>query len=261
MTARADALFDLTDAVLCADGPVRSLVELSLVGEHRRGHGALYDALACGTLDIDRLRTALAEVPLPRAADGRLVLAVDITCWLRPDAHTSPQRILCHTYGRGKDQSIMIPGWPYSMVVALESGRSSWTAPLDAVRLAPGGDAATVTAGQLRDIVGRLIAAGQWQAGDAEILVVADAGYDAPRLAFLLADLPVQVLARMRSDRVLRRAVPPGGRERSVVHPATAASSSSAIPPPGVSRTRPLSPTPVSTARRRPAPGTGCTLG
>ncbi|WP_130399885.1 NF041680 family putative transposase [Micromonospora violae] len=209
LTARADALFDLTDAVLCADGPVRSLVELSLVGEHRRGHGALYDALACGRLDIDRLRTALAGLPLPRAADGRLVLAVDVTCWLRPDAHTSPQRVLCHTYGRGKDQTIMVPGWPYSMVVALESGRSSWTAPLDAVRLAPGADAAAITAGQVRDIVGRLVAAGQWQAGDPDVLVVADAGYDAPRLAFLLADLPVQVLARMRSDRVLRRAAPP----------------------------------------------------
>ncbi|WTZ05110.1 transposase [Micromonospora sp. NBC_01392] len=165
LTARADGLFDRADAVLCADGPVRSLAELSLSGEHRRDHGALYHALACGRLDIDRLRTALAAVPLPRAADGRLVLAVDITCWLRPDAHTSPQRILCHTYGRGKDQTIMIPGLPYSMVMALESGRSSWTAPLDAVRLAPGDDAATVTAGQLRDIVGRLIAVGQWQAG------------------------------------------------------------------------------------------------
>jgi hypothetical protein len=43
----------------------------------------------------------------------------------------------------------MIPGWPYSFVVALETGRSSWTAPLDAVRLAPGDDAATVTAAQL----------------------------------------------------------------------------------------------------------------
>jgi hypothetical protein len=41
LTARADALFELTDAVLCADGPVRSLVELSLVGAHRRGHGAM----------------------------------------------------------------------------------------------------------------------------------------------------------------------------------------------------------------------------
>lgn len=35
-------------------------------------------------------------------------------------------------------------------------------------------------------------------------------GYDAPHLAFLLRDLPVQVLARMRSDRVPRRPVPPG---------------------------------------------------
>ncbi|MGJ7416082.1 transposase [Streptomyces cinereoruber] len=45
--------------------------------------------------------------------------------------------------------------------------------------------------------------------GDLDVLVIADAGYDAPRLAHLLRDLPVQVLARMRSDRVLRRAVPP----------------------------------------------------
>ncbi|MFP5071306.1 hypothetical protein ACLFMI_16805 [Pseudonocardia nantongensis] len=40
-TVRANALFEPTDAVLCADGPVRSLAELSLVAEHRRGHGAL----------------------------------------------------------------------------------------------------------------------------------------------------------------------------------------------------------------------------
>jgi hypothetical protein len=46
-------------------------------------------------------------------------------------------------------------------------------------------------------------------AGDPDIWIVADAGYDAPRLAWLLRDLPVQVLARMRSDRVLRRAVAP----------------------------------------------------
>jgi hypothetical protein len=179
---------------------------LSLVGEHRRGHGGLYAAVARGRIDTDRLREALASVPLPRAVDGRLVLAVDVTCWLRPAAHTSPERILCHTYGRGKDQHIPVPGWPYSIVCALEPGRSSWTAPLDARRLAPGDDAAT--AQQLRDLVERLIAADQWKPDDPDILIVADAGYDAPRLAFLLKDLPVQVLARMRSDRVMRRSVP-----------------------------------------------------
>lgn len=209
LTARSDALFELADAVLCGDGPVRSLAELSLVGEHRRGHGGLYAAVARGQVDTNRLRRALTAVSLSRAVDGRLVLAVDITCWLRSNAHTSPQRILCHTYGRGKDQHIPVPGWPYSIVCALEPGRSSWTAPLDALRLAPGDDTATVTARQLRELVERLITAGQWQADDPDILIIADAGYDAPRLAFLLRDLPVQVLARMRSDRVLRRAVPP----------------------------------------------------
>jgi hypothetical protein len=206
---RADALFELCDAVLCTDGPVRSIAELSLTGEHRRGHGSGYAALARGRLDIDRMRTALSAVSLPRAADGRLVLAVDITCWLRPEAHTCPQRILCHTYGRGKDQHMMVPGWPYSVIVALETGRSCWTAPLDAQRLKPGDDAATVTAAQVRDVVQRLVAAGHWQPGDLDILLVADAGYDGPRLAFQLSGLPVVVLVRMRSDRVLRHAAPP----------------------------------------------------
>ncbi len=59
LTARADALFELADAVLCADGPVCSLVELTLVAEHRRGHGAMYDALAHGQVVIGRLRQTL----------------------------------------------------------------------------------------------------------------------------------------------------------------------------------------------------------
>src|SRR5262249_35123784 len=40
------------------------------------------------------------------------------------------------------------------------------------------------------------------------ILIVLDAGYDAPRIAHLLGELPVQILGRMRSDRVLRRSTP-----------------------------------------------------
>ncbi|MEU7476429.1 transposase [Lentzea sp. NPDC042327] len=66
LTRRADALFELADAVLCVDGPVRSVAELSLAGEHRRGHGSGRAALAQGRVDVDRLRTALAGVTLPR---------------------------------------------------------------------------------------------------------------------------------------------------------------------------------------------------
>ncbi|MGW6753111.1 transposase, partial [Streptomyces sp. NPDC055006] len=66
LTHRPDALFELSDALLCADGPVKTLVELSLAPEHRRGHGALYGGLNRGHLDVSRLRMALAELPLPR---------------------------------------------------------------------------------------------------------------------------------------------------------------------------------------------------
>ncbi|MBP2366864.1 transposase [Pseudonocardia parietis] len=203
-TVRADALFELTDAVLCADGPVHSLVELTLVAEHRRGHGAMYDALACGALEPARLRRALTALPLPRAADGRLVLAVDVSPWLRSDAPTSADRLFCHVYGRGKGNAQMIPGWPYSFAAALEPGRSSWTALLDVVRLGPDDDATAATAAQLRALVERLTTAGQWQPGDLPILIVTDAGYDITRLAHVLADLPVELLGRIRSDRVLR---------------------------------------------------------
>jgi hypothetical protein len=96
----------------------------------------------------------------------------------------------------------MIPGWPYSFVAALESGRTSWTGMLDAVRLGPLDDPTEVTAVQVREVVGRLREAGQWGAGDPPVLVVFDAGYDLTRLAFLLADVPVVVAGRLKSDRV-----------------------------------------------------------
>jgi hypothetical protein len=57
-TARTDTPFELTDAVLYGDGPVRSLVELTLVAEQGRGHGAMYDALAHGAVTPQRLRPA-----------------------------------------------------------------------------------------------------------------------------------------------------------------------------------------------------------
>ncbi len=53
-----------------------------------------------------------------------------------------------------------------------------------------------------------MLAAGRWREGDPEILAVLDAGSDAPRIHHLLAGLPVQILGRLRSDRVMRRTAP-----------------------------------------------------
>jgi hypothetical protein len=156
-----------------------------------------------------RLRRAVDAIPLRRWDDGRIRLACDVSNWLRPDAESSPERLFCHTYARGQGNAQMIPGWPYSWVAALEPGRTSWTLPLDAMRLGPDDDATAVTAAQLRGVVTRLIAAGHWKPGDPDILVVLDAGYDLTRLAWLLGDLPVDVTGRLRSDRVMYFPAPP----------------------------------------------------
>jgi hypothetical protein len=205
LTARADALFCLADAVLCAGGRVSDLARLSLVPECGRGHGGLYDAVNAGRVDAGRLRAGLAGLPLPAWPDGRIRLAVDVSAWLRPDAATSPERMFCHVHGRGKNAAQMIPGWPYSVVAALGPGASSWVLPLDAVRPGPGDDDLAVTAAQLREVVTRLIAAGRRADGDPAILIAMDAGYNATRLAWLLADLPAVLVARVRAGRVFYR--------------------------------------------------------
>ncbi len=77
-----------------------------------------------------------------------------------------------------------------------------------------------MTAAQLREVTGRLIEAGHWTRGDPDILLVMDAGYDVTRLAHLLSDLPLELIGRLRSDRVMLRdageprSTPRGGRPR-----------------------------------------------
>jgi hypothetical protein len=209
LTRRGDALFGLADAVLCEDRRVTDLARLSLVPEFGRGHGALYDGLNAGRADTGRLRRAVAGLPLPAWPDGRVRLAADVTAWLRPDAGTSPGRLFCHVKGKGRNAGHQVAGWPYSFVAALGPGASSWALLLDAVRIGPDDDETELAAAQLREVVTRLAAAGHWKDGDPPVLVALDAGYNASRLAWLLADLPVVLAVRVRSDRVFRRHVPP----------------------------------------------------
>nr|WP_232343904.1 transposase [Actinoplanes awajinensis] len=157
---------------------------------------------------------------MPRHDGGRLVLAVDVSPWLRPDAGSAAQRAFCWVRGRSRNTGQAIPGWPYSILVAVEPGRSSWVAVLDAVRLVPGDDVTAVTGAQVRATIDRLRDTGQWQPGDPPIMVLCDAGYDLTRLAWLLADLPLVVAGRVRSDRVYRATPPPstGLRGRPARH-------------------------------------------
>jgi hypothetical protein len=64
LTVRADALFELTDAVLSAP-TVTSLPYLSLEPVFRRSWGSLYDALATGRIDAERVGELLVAAGPP----------------------------------------------------------------------------------------------------------------------------------------------------------------------------------------------------
>jgi hypothetical protein len=196
---RADALFELGDALLCAEA-VPSLPHLSLEPVCRRGWGSIYAALARGEVDAERLRDLLVS-SLPDA--DPLVFAVDVTTWPRCDAECSPERGYYYHPSRHSAGQPIIAGWAFQWITQLGFDRDSWTAPVDARRLHPVDDTDQTAAGQIRALVGRLDAGGRVP------LFVFDAGYDSAQLTLDLAEAPVGVLVRLRSDRCFYADPPP----------------------------------------------------
>ena len=144
---RGAALFELADAMLCAQGPVRSPVELSLEPEFRRGHGSVYDALAHGRISSKRLRHLLVARSAPARPGEPLMFAIDTTPHPRPDAEYAGERTMVQVRGKGGDR--WLPGWPHSVLVGIHWGSSSWADPLEARRLKPGEEHTDVTIGQI----------------------------------------------------------------------------------------------------------------
>ena len=155
-TRRADALFDLADALLSAQGPVGSLPHLSLEPAHRRGWGSTYAALARGRIHTQRLWDPLAGHPL---AGGQPVYAVDVTTWPRCDAECSPERGLYYHPSRHSAGQPIVAGWAWQWICQLGLDRDSWTAPMPA-RLHPLDDTDQYAACQIRALLGRLPAGG-----------------------------------------------------------------------------------------------------
>ena len=199
---RADALFELGDALLCAEA-VPSLPHLSLEPVHQRGWGSAYAALARGQIDAERLRDLLAS-HLPPA--DPLVFAVDVTTWPRCDAECSPERGYYYHPSRHSAGQPIIAGWAWQWIAHVSFDRDSWTAPIDARRLHPLEDTDQTAAAQIHALLKRLPASG------AVPLFVFDAGYDSAQLSLDLAEARVAVLVRLRADRCFYADPPPAAR-------------------------------------------------
>ena len=201
-TRRADALFELGDALLCAPA-VPSLPHLSLEPVHRRGWGSADAALACGRIEVERLRDLLAS-SLPPA--DPMVFAVDVTTWPRCDAECSPERGYDYHPSRHSAGQPIIAGWAFQWIAQRSFDRDSWTAPVDAARLHPLDDTDQQAARQIRALLARL------PAGEAVPLFVFDGGYDSAQLTLDLAQQRATVLVRLRSDRCCYADPPPAAR-------------------------------------------------
>jgi hypothetical protein len=193
LSGRGDALFELTDAVLCSPTPVGSVPSLSLEPVFRRSHGSVYKALARGGIDEEALRQVLVDA---RPPDWPLVFAVDASTWDRCDAETSPERGFHYSASKHSAGRPIVAGWSYQWITQLDWAPDSWTAPLDAMRIPPSADATTATVEQVRRPVGLLP-----DDGDVPMFVF-DAGYDAIAIGAELADVRVQTLTRISSKRV-----------------------------------------------------------
>ena len=128
------------------------------------------------------------------------MFAIDITPHARPDAQYADERTMVQVRGKGGDR--WLPGWPYSLLVGIQWGSSSWGDPVEARRLRPGEEHTDVTIGQITGLLKDLTVTGTWQPGDPPPLVLLDAGNYATDLTHALAGHDVQLLVRLRTTRV-----------------------------------------------------------
>jgi DDE superfamily endonuclease len=213
LTRRGDALFELADAMACTSGRVYSPAELSLEPEFRRGHGSAYAALNHGRIDHIALRRLLVEQVAPARPGQPLMFGIDTTPLARPDATFADNRTMVQVRGKGGD--VFLPGWSYSVMVAIAWGSSSWVDPLEARRLKPADNHTEVTLDQIRDLLADLAATGKQAPHAPPPLVLLDAGNDPTALAYELHGTWVQTLTRLNSKRVFYTDAPkraPGQR-------------------------------------------------
>jgi hypothetical protein len=240
LVRRSDALFELTDAVLCADHAVTSLVQLCLEPEFTRGHGALYDALSAGRIHDERLFALLAS-ELPPAVDGpearawiaehdvidhgllekalaglppdgasqvrdacarwsRLRFAVDATGYPRPDAVCSPGREHVHNGACHCRGSSKTAPGWEYQFTAAIGHLRTAWAALTDVARTTPATRTEQTIAQVRNVLRRLRASGHGR--KAAPLFVFDAGYSAAALADGLLGCPIHVLVRLAAGSV-----------------------------------------------------------
>ncbi|MFV9505241.1 MAG: transposase [Oscillochloridaceae bacterium umkhey_bin13] len=147
-----------------------------------------------------RLAARLCRAHAARSCRHPLLLGLDTSSILRPEAKTSADRTYVYQANAPTGVTPVAPGWSFSGLVVLAQPISSWSYVLDQQRSASTSDAVTVGATQLRAILPLL---------SVRAILLLDRYYSRVPWILATAGLPIAQFIRARCDQVLDRAAPP----------------------------------------------------
>jgi hypothetical protein len=197
MPRGADALFNLSDALLC-ESQAHSLPELSLSAFFERQWPSVYEALEDGRIDVEQLRAIWVQALLEERGEDELIwIGVDSSNIERANAVTSEDRTVIHLSNLPLADKAISVGWTFSTVVLIPQPSSSWTPILDQQRVGSEQTAIEVAIAQLQALRPLF--------GKRRVIILADRWYGTPSFLRACADLGYSVLIRLKSNRKLYR--------------------------------------------------------
>jgi hypothetical protein len=194
----ADAQFELLDA-LTSSGPIRAFPELSFSPFFRRQWESVYAAVERGQQEREWLTGYLSQQLKPNW-DEVVLMALDLSAWVRPDAPTLPERQYIHSSTQDVTGQDVVVGQPYSLLAWVAEPGQSWTLPVRVARV--NRDQTEVEAG-VAQVQAFCQARGAAALAQQLHVIVADGRYGNHRFFGPLRDQGCALLARLRSDRVL----------------------------------------------------------
>jgi hypothetical protein len=195
-----DALWNTVDALLTEDR-AHSFPELSLSPLFERQWPSLYEGLADGTIDQQRLRRVFTRFLPPPSTGQALWVGIDVSGIARPRSVTSADRSAQYVHNLPECAKPVTYGWQFSTAVALPETPGSWTYALDQQRVRTETTAAQVAFAQMQQLVPLL---------PATTIFVLDRGYDSTCLWCQCSGLSHRgTLIRLKGNRCLYRVAPP----------------------------------------------------
>jgi len=216
---RADTLMELVDA-LCSYPEAKSVVELSLSPYFRRGHAALYEAIAAYEWEKDALAHLAAPYVIQPVERPFWLLGADVTPQPRPFAPTLQDRSMVHQPNLVNGNKPVTLGHQYSTVGLLpeaEAGMSeSWLVPLSVERVASHEDKELVGGRQ----IDRLLADKRLPWYEELVAEVVDASYSKkPYLCANRQHENLVTICRVASNRTFYQKAKPVEAPSPVGHP------------------------------------------